>query len=100
MDARGPKEELERAACPRSEAPLLSPVVMVQEAAHDDATIAFLLSQTLLAEKEAKEGGGELVADLASKEQRLLVGGERVFARSWDRSSKPLLQRGARPRLP
>ena len=98
MDARGPKEELERAACPRSEAPLLSPVVMVQEAAHDDATIAFLLSQTLLAEKEAKEEE-ELVADLASKEQRLLVG-VKSFARSWDRSSKPLLQRGARPRLP
>ena len=45
----------------------------------------FLLSQTVLAEKEAKEEE-ELVADWASKEQRLLVG-VKSFARSWDRSS-------------
>ena len=67
VDARGPQGGLERAACPRY------------------ATIAFLLSQTLLAEKEAKEEE-ELVADLASKEQRLLVA-VKSFARSWDRSS-------------
>ena len=48
----------------------LSPVVMVQEAANDDATIAFLLSQALSAEKEVKEVE-ELVADLARKERRL-----------------------------
>ena len=34
---------------------MLVPVVMVQEAAHDDATVSYLLSQTLLAEQEAKE---------------------------------------------
>ena len=37
VDAWGPQGELERAACPRSEVLLLSPVVMVQDAAHDDA---------------------------------------------------------------
>ena len=42
-DARG----LQRAACLRSGALLLSPVVMVQEAAHDDKTVAFLLAQSL-----------------------------------------------------
>ena len=56
--------------------PSLSPVVMVQEAAHDDATIAFLLSQSLLAqqraEEEAREAQEVVEADLASKEQRLL----------------------------
>ena len=55
MDARGPHRELERAACPRSEAPLLSPVVMVQEAAHDDITAAFLLTQSLRQRQEEVE---------------------------------------------
>ena len=45
--------------------------VLREEAAHDDATVAFLVSQTLLAEKEAKEVE-ELVADLAKREQKLL----------------------------
>ena len=41
----------------------------VQEAAHDDATVSILLSQTLLAEQEAKE----LEAKLAGKEQWLMT---------------------------
>ena len=52
---RGPQGGLERAACPRSEAPLLSPVVMVQEAAHDDSTAAFLLTQSLRQRQEEVE---------------------------------------------
>ena len=61
-------------ACPCGGVPPPVPVVMVQEAAHDDATIAFLLSQTLLAEREAKEAKEveETVADLARKEPTLL----------------------------
>ena len=55
MDARGPQGGLERAACPRSEAPLLSPVVMVQEASHDDITAAFLLTQSLRQRQEEVE---------------------------------------------
>ena len=55
VDARGPQGRLERAACPRSEAPLLSPVVMVQEAAHDDITAAFLLTQSLRQRQEEVE---------------------------------------------
>ena len=39
--------------------PPQSPVVMVQEAAHDDATIAFLLSQSLLAQQRAEEEAKE-----------------------------------------
>ena len=52
VDARGPHRGLERAACPRSEASLLSPVVMVQEVAHDDITAAFLLTQSLRQRQE------------------------------------------------
>ena len=48
------------------------PVVTVQEAAHDDATVSYLLSQTLLAEQEAKEVE-ELEAKLVDREQRLLM---------------------------
>ena len=55
VDARGPQRGLESAACPRSEAPLLSPVVMVQEAAHDDITAAFLLTQSLRQRPEEVE---------------------------------------------
>ena len=55
VDARGPQGGLERAACPRSEAPLLSPVVMVQEAAHDDITAAFLLAKSLRQRQEEVE---------------------------------------------
>ena len=62
MDARGPQGGLERAACPRSEAPLLSPVVMVQEAAHDDSTVAFRqrqeeVEEAAMGEEEDVEGG-------------------------------------------
>ena len=55
VDARAPQGGLERAACPRSEAPLLSPVVMVQETAHDDITAAFLLTQSLRRRQEEVE---------------------------------------------
>ena len=54
VDARGPQGGLERAACPRSEAPLLSPVVIVQETAHDDITAAFLLTQSLRQRQEER----------------------------------------------
>ena len=54
VDASGP-QSCERAACPRFEAPLLSPVVMVQEAAHDDITAAFLLTQSLRQRQEEVE---------------------------------------------
>ena len=47
------------------------PVVMVQEAAHDDALVSHLLTQTLLAEQEAKEAE-ELEAKLTGTEQRLM----------------------------
>ena len=40
--------------------------------AHDDATVSYLLSQTLLAEQEAKEVE-ELEAKLADREHRLLM---------------------------
>ena len=54
VDAR-PQGGLERAACSRFEAPLLSPVVMVLEAAHDDITAAFLLTQSLRQRQEEVE---------------------------------------------
>ena len=44
---------------------------MVLEAAHDDATVSYLLSQALLAEQEAKEVE-ELEAKLTRTEQRLM----------------------------
>ena len=47
FDARGPQRGLECAACPQLGAPLLTPVVKVQAAAHDDATVAFLVAQSL-----------------------------------------------------
>ena len=72
-------------ACPCGGVPSLVPVVMVQEAAQDDATIAFLLSQTLLA-KEMEV----LEPDLASKEQRLVEEIER------DRSSAERPSRDSR----
>ena len=55
-------------------------VVMVQEAAHDDATISNLLLQTLLAELEAKEVE-ELEAKLAGKEQWLMTHIEQLRGR-------------------
>ena len=71
-DVRGPQEGLERAAGPRSGAPHLSPVVMVQEAAHDDKTVAFLLAQPLLerqkqevAEKRREEEAKEVEEEKA-----------------------------------
>ena len=50
--------------------PALVPVVMVQEAAHDDATVSYLFSQ--LADQEAKKVE-EFEAKLADREQRLLM---------------------------
>ena len=47
VDARGPQGGLEP--------PLLSPVVMVQETAHDDITAAFLLTQSLRQRQEEVE---------------------------------------------
>ena len=44
---------LARATEPPS--PLVSPVVMVQEAAHDDGTVAFLLAQSLLERQEQRK---------------------------------------------
>ena len=56
----------------------------------DDVAVQFLVAQTLLeGEQKAlavKVEEEELVADLASKEQQLLVA-VKSFARSWDRSS-------------
>ena len=50
------------------------------EAAHDDATVSFFLSQTLLAEQEAKEVE-ELEAKLAGKEQLLMTHVEQLRGR-------------------
>ena len=75
-EVAGPQDRLVAPACPCGAVSSLVPVVMVQEAANDDATIFFLLSQTLTAqqraaeEREAKEVE-ELECDLVSKEQRL-----------------------------
>ena len=62
-DARGLQGRLERAACPRFGAPLLHPVVTVQEAAHDDKTVAFLLTQSLRQRQAAKRREEEVVED-------------------------------------
>ena len=64
-EVAGPKGRLVAPACPLGG-------VMVQEAAHDDATVSNLLSQTLLAEQEAKEVE-VLEAKLADCEHRLLM---------------------------
>ena len=71
FEVSGPLGRLDVPACPSCGVPSLVAVVMVQEAVHDDATVAFLVSQTMLAEKEAKEVE-ELVADLDKREQQLL----------------------------
>ena len=71
-EVAGPLGRLVAPACPSGGVPALVPVVMVQEAAHDDATVSYLLSQTLLAEQEAKEVE-ELEAKLADREHRLLM---------------------------
>ena len=55
-------------ACPSGGVLALVPLIMVQEAAHDDAS----LSQTVLAEQEAKVVE-ELETKLADREQRLLM---------------------------
>ena len=55
-------------------------VVKVQKAAHDDPTVSYLLSQTLLAEQEAKEVE-ELEAKLAGKEQWLMTHIEQLQGR-------------------
>ena len=71
-EVAGPLGRLVATACPSGGVPALVPVVMVQEAAHDDATVSYLLSQTLLAEQEAKEVE-ELEAKLADREHRLMT---------------------------
>ena len=71
-EVAGPLGRLVAPACPSGGVPALVPVVMVQEAAHDDATVSYLLSQTLLAEQEAKEVE-ELEAKLADREHRLMT---------------------------
>ena len=53
---------------------------LVQVSAHDDATISFLLSQTLLAKQEAKEVE-EFAAELAGKEQWLMTHIEQLRGR-------------------
>ena len=70
---------LEWAACPCSRVPHLTPVVMVQEAAHDDATISFLLEH-ILAEKQYEEEVKVLEVQLATREQRLI----RLVEELWD----------------
>ena len=50
---------------------LLVSVVMVQEVAHDDATVAFFLGHSL-AEKQCEEEVKELEVQLVTKEQRLV----------------------------
>ena len=71
-EVAGPQGRLVVPACPFGGVPALVPVVMVQKVAHDDATVSHLLSQTLLAEQEAKEVE-ELEAKLADREQQLLM---------------------------
>ena len=71
-EVAGPLGRLVAPACPSGGVPALVPVVMVQEAAHDDATVSYLLSQTLLAKQEAKEVE-ELEAKLADTEHRLMT---------------------------
>ena len=71
-EVAGPLGRLVAPACPSGGVPALVPVVLLQEAAHDDATVSYLLSQTLLAEQEAKEVE-ELEAKLADREHRLMT---------------------------
>ena len=52
--ALGPQEGLERAVCPCSRVPRLTPVVVQQDAAHDDKTVAWLLERSL-AERQRRE---------------------------------------------
>ena len=94
LDAWPPQEGLERAICPRSGAPRVSPVVMVQEAAHDDWTVAFLLAQSLLERQEqrkAQEVAGQAVPLFAwwtahqDRQGPLLV---RVSRRTWTDSMR------------
>ena len=80
---------VEHAACPWSSGvpPLLA---LDGDCSLDDVAVQFLVAQTLLEREQkalaVKEEEEELVADLASKEQRLLDAVENL-ARSWDRSS-------------
>ena len=71
VDARVP-QGLERAACPRSEALLLSPVVMVQEAAPDDITAAFLLTQSLRQRQEEVEDAATEREEDVEEDDRLV----------------------------
>ena len=70
VDARGPHGGLERAACPRSEAgPLLVPPVLGGGDTLDDATVSFLLAQSLLEHQELEE----MVAAAKRREEVRLV---------------------------
>ena len=80
---------VEHAACPCSSG--VPPLPGLSgDCSLDDVAVQFLVAQTLLEREQkalaVKEEEEELVADLASKEQRLLVETER-FARSWVRNS-------------
>ena len=82
---------VEHAACPCSSwVPSLSSPALGGDCSLDDVAVQFLVAQTLMEREQkalaVKEEEEELVADLASKEQRLLDAVE-SFARSWDRSS-------------
>ena len=61
---------LERAACPRSRVPHLTPVVMVQEASHDDATTAFLISNRVCWWHVAKGRGHDVEREEEEEEKR------------------------------
>ena len=77
-EVSGPQGGLVATAVPCGGVPSLAPVVMVQEAAHDDATVAFLLAQALVAEQEAEEKAREakelerFQEELAKRERVLL----------------------------
>ena len=77
-EVAGPQGGLVATAVPCGGVPSLAPVVMVQEAAHDDATVAFLLAQALVAEQEAEEKAREakelerIQEELAKRERVLL----------------------------
>ena len=80
---------VEHAACPCSSGVPPLPA-LGGDCSLDDVAVQFLVAQTLLEREQkalaVKEEEEVLVADLASKEQRLLDEMER-FARSWVRSS-------------
>ena len=80
---------VEHAACPCSSGVPPLPA-LGGDCSLDDVAVQFLVAQTLLEREQkalaVKEEEEELVADLASKEQRLLDA-VKSLARSWDRST-------------